>query len=148
VQNKAQLKQLLKKLFESQKLAVLATHNDRQSYASLVAFAATTDLKHIVFATSRATRKFANLSANPRIAMLMDSRSNRNVDFRKAVAVTTIGKAVKVGPREKSNFQDLYLAKHPQLKEFIASPTCALLKVKVDEYYIVSRFQDIAELRP
>ena len=48
----------LKELFASQTLAVLSTHQDGQPYASLVAFVATEDLKHIFFVTPKTTRKF------------------------------------------------------------------------------------------
>jgi nitroimidazol reductase NimA-like FMN-containing flavoprotein (pyridoxamine 5'-phosphate oxidase superfamily) len=60
--------------FRSQPLAVLATHNKGQPYGSLVAFAATHDLDYLIFSTTRSTRKFANLSADPRVAMVIDNR--------------------------------------------------------------------------
>jgi len=39
----------------------------------------------------------------------------------------------------------MYLAKHPHLKEFVTSPTCALVKIRVDVYYLVWRFQNVLE---
>ena len=42
----------LKALFSAQYLAVLATHQDGQPYASLVAFIASEDLKYLFFALS------------------------------------------------------------------------------------------------
>ncbi|RJP65952.1 MAG: pyridoxamine 5'-phosphate oxidase family protein [Candidatus Abyssobacteria bacterium SURF_17] len=138
----------MKELFASQKLAVLATHNEKQSYASLVAFASTADLKQLLFATTRATRKYANLAANPNVALLIDNRSNRETDFHKAVAATATGKTTEVGTRERTRLLKLYLGKHPHLREFVSSPNCALLKVKVDSYFVVNRFQNVMELRP
>jgi hypothetical protein len=41
-----QLKEFLKDLFPSQRLAVLATQSKEQPYGNLVAFVATDDLKH------------------------------------------------------------------------------------------------------
>ena len=52
----------LKALFASQGLAVLSTHDHGQPYCNLVAFASSEDIRHLVFATTRATRKAA---ANP-----------------------------------------------------------------------------------
>ena len=142
----SQLKKFLQDLFSSQRLAVLATQSKRQPYGNLVAFMATDDLKHLLFATTRATRKYANISRNPRIAMVVDSRSNEEADFHQAAAVTATGVVKEtVGPQKK-RFQKLYLAKHPYLKEFVSSPTCALLKVEVETYYIVNRFQNVVEL--
>jgi hypothetical protein len=40
----------------------------------------------------------------------------------------------------------IYLAKHPMLKDFVQSPSCSLLQVKVETYYLVRRFQNVVEL--
>jgi len=85
--------QQLKTLLARQRLAVLATHWSGQPYSSLVSFAATADLKDILFATTRATRKYPNLSADARVALLIDNRSNKESDIQKAVAVTATGNA-------------------------------------------------------
>jgi hypothetical protein len=110
-----------------------------------VAFAATSDLKNLVFATTRATRKFANLQSDPRVFMALDNRSNRVADFRKAVAATALGRAREVRGKEREQLAKMYLAKHPHLKEFVTSPTCALVKIRVDVYYLVWRFQNVLE---
>jgi len=142
----AQLKEFLKDLFSKQRLAVLATQNRGQPYGSLVAFMATGDLKHLLFATTRATRKYANISKNPRIAMVVDTRSNREADFHQAAAVTATGVVKEMVGPQKRRLQKLYLSKHPYLKEFVSSPTCALLRMDVETYYIVRQFQNVVEL--
>jgi nitroimidazol reductase NimA-like FMN-containing flavoprotein (pyridoxamine 5'-phosphate oxidase superfamily) len=146
LKNETQIKTLLRDLFSSQSLAVLATCGDGQAYGSLVAFAATEDLKSLVFATTRATRKFDNLTRHPKIALVMDSRSNRETDFHSAIAVTATGTVTEVGTSERNRLLSLYLSKHPYLKEFVTSPTCALLRVDVNTYIVVSQFQNVMEL--
>lgn len=141
------LKKSLKNLFESQRLAVLATQDHKQPYGNLVAFAATRDLKHLLFATSRSTRKYSNISKNPRIAMVIDNRSNQETDFSKAMAVTAVGKVREIKGSTRGQYQRLYLFKHPYLKEFLLSPNCALLKMEVEMYYIVSQFQNVVILQ-
>ena len=146
LKNPSQLKRLLKDLFSSQPLAVLATQSNGQPYGNLVAFVATEDLRSLLFATARGTRKFANIKADPRVAMVMDSRTNQRVDFQKAVAVTATGAVEEVGDIERDPLLKLYLSKHPHLKKFVTSPTCALLRVEVDTYYVVRRFQKVVNL--
>jgi nitroimidazol reductase NimA-like FMN-containing flavoprotein (pyridoxamine 5'-phosphate oxidase superfamily) len=138
----------LKQLLKSSKLAVLATHKNGQPYCSLVAFSHTRDLKYIIFATCRSTRKYENLSADKRVSMLVDSRTNREADFHKAEAVTITGKATEVSKQIRNKYLRIYLRKHPELKGFVCSPNCALLRIKVDRYYLVSRFQEVMEIRP
>ena len=61
------------------------------------------------------------------------------------MAVTASGKAVEIIAGKENRFLQLYLAKHPYLKEFVSSPTCALVKVDVSTYYAVRRFQHVLE---
>jgi heme iron utilization protein len=136
----------IRDLFRMQKLAVLSTHNAGQPYASLVAFAATEDLRHLYFATARTTRKYRNLSLDPRVAMLMDSRSNLDSDVHTAVAVTATGTAAEVNGQERDQGAQRYLARHPYLQDFIGAETCAFVRVAVRTYYLVSRFQQVMEL--
>ena len=113
---------------------------------SLVAFANTDNLREIVFATLRTTRKYANIDADKHVALLIDNRSNKTADFRKAMAATAIGQIREITKRKNSRYLRLYLEKHPHLKEFVEAPTCALLCIVVEKYYVVNRFQQVVEL--
>ena len=144
--DREQLQQRLSQLFASQKLAVLSTQHQGQPYASLIAFAASDDLKELFFATPRATRKFAYLQANPRVALLIDSRSNQDEDIHQAIAATVLGTAAEVPPEEREQVLIRYLARHPHLEEFAQSPSTAVVRVTVETYYVVSRFQEVMEL--
>jgi len=142
------LRERLADLFRTQQLAVLATQRDGQPYSNLVAFTATSDLRGLVFATARSTRKFENLAADPRASLLIDNRSNRVADFREAVAVTVVGRAVELTGDRRAVLQQRYLGKHPHLKEFVEAPTCALLLLEVDVYITVERFQKVLQWQP
>ncbi|MEE4264237.1 MAG: pyridoxamine 5'-phosphate oxidase family protein [Desulfobacteraceae bacterium] len=136
----------LGELFRSQKLAALSTHNDGQPYASLVAFYAADDLKHIYFVTPKTTRKFANLIADSRVAVMVNSSTNQASDFHRAISVTAVGKAEEIEGSEKAPIVNRYLVKHPHLEEFVRSPTCALVRISVKTYYLVKNFQNVMEL--
>ena len=136
----------LAELFTSQNLAALSTHNAGQPYASLVAFYAAVDLKHIYFATPKTTRKFANLTADNRVAVMVNSSTNETSDFHQAISVTAIGRAQEIVGADKETVLYQYLAKHPHLDDFVRSPTCALVRVTVDSYFLVKNFQNVMEL--
>jgi nitroimidazol reductase NimA-like FMN-containing flavoprotein (pyridoxamine 5'-phosphate oxidase superfamily) len=135
----------LRELFDSQNLAVLATHNKEQPYASLVAFVAAEDLKRIYFVTPKTTRKFANLKADGRVAVLINSAANQSSDFHQAISVTAVGDAKEINGPERQQLLRSYLLKHPHLEEFAKSPTCALVRVTVKSYYMVRNFQKVLE---
>ncbi len=133
-------------LLKSQRLSVLSTHNAGQPYASLVSFAATPDLMHLLFATTRSTRKYANLTSDSRAAMLVDNRSNEEGDIHSAMAATATGVVGEISRTERREALPLYLEKHPYLKDFVNSPSCAFLKLTVATYYLVRRFQNVVEI--
>ncbi len=140
-------KQVLASLLGSQKLAVLSTYSGGQPYVSIVAFATSEDMGHLFFVTARATRKFANILEHPQIALLVDNRSNKESDFGEAIAVTILGEALELAGKERETRLELYLRKHPYLREFATSASCAILQVKVEDYIMVSNFQAVTELR-
>jgi len=143
---KADFRRRLEELFHSQKLATLATHQAGQPYASLVAFVSSKDFKHIYFATPNTTRKYANLQAENRVALLINSSTNQTSDFHRAISVTAVGKATELSGAERKTIRNQYLARHPHLIDFLDSPTCALIDVAVASYYMVKNFQHVTEL--
>lgn len=140
------IRETLGKLLAECRLAVLATQRAGQPYASLVAFAVTDDLRCLYFATPRSTRKFANLAADGRIALLISNDSDQMDDFHRAMAVTVVGAGSEIDGEEKSRALDLYLGKHPYLEEFVGAPTCALVEMRVRSFFLVSNFQNVVEL--
>ena len=139
---------IIRELLESQRLAVLSTQGKEQPYSNLVAFAVTPDLQYLIFATTRATRKYDNLSKHPLVSLLMDNRTNETTDFAEAAAVTVLGRASEVQGDERSQLIKTYLNRHPYLESFVTSPNCALFAVKVERYIMVTRFQDVREIVP
>jgi len=141
-------RQILKRLLDTQSLAVLATRdNAGHPYCNLVAFASCDEMKSLLFATPRTTQKYKNLSFDTRVALLVDSRNNEESDFHDASAATALGTASELTGSEWEEKASLYLAKHPHLKEFVSSPTCALFRVTVETFYVVTRFQTVMKLQ-
>lgn len=133
-------------LVHGQQLAVLSTAGaNGHPYASLVAIVAEADLSRIYFATSRATRKFANLTAEPHAAMLLENSRNQQSDFHEAMAVTAVGRVQEVVVGDAERVLARYKERHPQLGAFINAPSTALLQLSVKTYYLVNRFQKVME---
>lgn len=141
-----QIRRDIAEVLESQRLAVLATERNGQPYTNLMAFAYTDDLASIIVATGRATRKHMNLQIESRVSLLIDTRSNSEADFHKAVAITVVGDVENVTSSEQAEFEQRYLSRHPYLSDFIRSPTTVMLKIAVHHYIMVSRFQQVMEL--
>ena len=138
---------VLRERFAKQRLAVLTTVEEGgHPYANLMAFAASDDLKTLLLVTGRATRKYANLQADPRVALMIDNRSHQPSDIHEAVAVTVLGDAEEVSGAERDRLLSTYVDRHPHLADFASSPSSALFRVDVRSYYLVRRFQEVTEL--
>lgn len=135
-------------LLGTQLLGVLITVGEGGPHGSLVAVLPSPDLCELFFATSRATLKYENLLRQPQVALLMDNRSNRASDFHLAAAVTAYGPAREAGGEERVSVAEAFLARHPRLRDFVDSPDCALVRVTVERYRLVRRFQDVTILVP
>jgi len=135
----------LKELCGGQLFAVLATASGSAPYANLVAVAFAADFRRLFFATSRATRKWQNLAANPQVSLLLDNRSNQAADFSQAAAATILGKAKELMGRARTEGRDLYAVRHPQLRDFIDGADCALFQVAIERVLLVTRFQEVVQ---
>ena len=140
-------RQRIAELLVGQRLAVLSTQHKGAPYASLVGFAATEDLSRIYFATPETTRKYRNICADSRVALLVDSRTHQDADFHRAAAVTVIGTAAEVDKSTDRGAVSHYLASHPYLSDFLNAPTTRLFCVTVARYFLVENFQQVMELR-
>jgi general stress protein 26 len=140
-----ELKKNLQDLFNNQKLAVLASNKQNQPYPNLIAFTCTEDLKSFIFVTKRDSNKFNNIMNNPQVSLLIDNRENQPSDFSSAMAVSVFGLAEEI-TKDLGQYINLYLQKHPYLEDFVKSSECALLKINVEKYLIVSQFQRVQEI--
>lgn len=146
--NDAAIRGRLRALFDAQRYAVLATEDRGQPFTSLMAFAATDDLRHLVMLSDRNTRKFNNLAGNRRVALLVDDRGNKTTDTQESIAVTVVGQAFEADADEGDALARLFVARHPGLADFAATPDCAVVRVEVSTYLLVQHFQHTLEWRP
>ena len=137
----------IRKLLYTQFFAVLSTHSNDQPYANLVAFASTNDLKKIIFLTPKTTRKYENITSNPKVAVLINDSQNETDDIYKAVCVTATGTAEIVEYRKRENLLNLVTGRHPHLKPFSAKRATVLVCVNVETYFLVSRFQNVVKIQ-
>ncbi len=145
MENTKELSGLIRRVFTSQRFAVMATQFEGQPYSNLVAFAEADDLRTLLFVTSRDTRKYSNILSSKKVAVLVDSRTNQASDFHSALAITALGTVEEVAADNKNYLSRIYLSKHPQLKDFLDKPSNALMKVTVTEY-IIATFEGVKRL--
>ncbi len=138
----------IEQLFIQQGLGVLSTTGkDGHPYASLIAFVPDDENSILYFVTPKATRKYGNLMDNRRVALLVNNCVNSPADFHEAIAVTVLGNAHELDDPHYQAALPVYLDKHPYLRQFAQSPSCAMFAIEISGFTMVQQFQNVSELR-
>ncbi|MDH4213031.1 MAG: pyridoxamine 5'-phosphate oxidase family protein [Candidatus Thorarchaeota archaeon] len=146
MESNTEVMQRIKKVINSQSIAVLGTSKNDEPYSCLVAYAVTDDVSHFIFATMRQRLKYRNLSVNPRVSLIIDDRSEKSSDFNETTSITVIGTARDIVGPERDKNAALLLRRHPSLTDFVISPECAVIRVDVDKIYVVSEFESVVTI--
>lgn len=142
------MRERLKMLDRVERFGVLATQEEGKCYASLVAYALSPDLRTAVFATPKKTRKYRNIIKADEVALLLDNRS-QDSPITRAEAITLTGRAKPLRKgKERDRLSAFYLAKHPDLKDFVKSSTTALVALRIDQAVHVGNFQTVTLWQP
>ena len=135
----------LKDFDVKENFAVLATDEDGSPYTSLISYALTPDLRMVIFATPKGTRKYKNILNSSQVALLIDNRSKSKHRLMETEAITVIGTAKHVRKGKKwEELSKILLRKHPDLEEFLNAQTTALIAVQIIECVHVSHFQTLS----
>ena len=135
--------EFIRDIIEANRFAVLATENNGQPHASLVAVTAANEDKIMIFATYRSTRKYTNLIQNGKVAILFENRSLIDNNENKIHVLTAFGNAIEVITEEAETYRQLHLWRHPELESFLLNPDCAIFNVTVDAYQVVTGIDDV-----
>ena len=110
------VRERIRRLVDKQPYAVLCVQGRGQPYGALVAFAFSQDLRHVVFVTPVATRKYRLLSECDQVALVIDNRPNKAGELMEIEAVTVTGRSQMIarGP-EFDKWAELLVTRHPYL---------------------------------
>jgi nitroimidazol reductase NimA-like FMN-containing flavoprotein (pyridoxamine 5'-phosphate oxidase superfamily) len=143
------VRERIRQLTHEQPYAVLCVQGGGQPYGALVAFAFSEDMRHAVFVTPVATRKYRLLSECDHVALVVDNRPNRLDELMDIEAVTVTGRSQMIERGDEfEQWTGLLVARHPYLKSFVTAATCALFRVDVVRFLHVTRFQEASQWLP
>ncbi len=142
------LKVSVKRLMATQLYGVLATQSDSGApHTSIVAFVSADDLNSIVFVTPRNTRKCKYIIARPEVAFFVDDRRERVEELMQVVGVEARGRGMLLDADEYPLYRELYLAKYPEMTEFVDAAGSAMVRIAVSHYDVVDHFQHVVLLQ-
>lgn len=133
----------IRNLLDTQRFGSLATLNEQGIHSTLVAYSQDSSLLHVYFCTSTTTRKYENLRKHQQVSLLIHNSTNKDEDLTGAQAVTITGTARIVTDTERAESQQILQEKHQYLKEIMDSPEVAYIVIDVQQYDLVTNFQDV-----
>jgi len=123
----------MKKLVKEKDLCVLATVSGSRPHCSLMAYVADEDCRKIYMVTLRDTKKFQNLTQNPAVSLLIDTREEDAGPQRsraKALTVNGIFQGVERGKQEQ--IRSLLLERHPHLRDLMGKEKAEIFSIRIE----------------
>jgi nitroimidazol reductase NimA-like FMN-containing flavoprotein (pyridoxamine 5'-phosphate oxidase superfamily) len=133
----------IKHVLDVSRFAVMATQQEGQPHASLMAFTPMNGIRDLIIATYRTTLKYSNLSKDGRVAVLINNYIATGPSKYRDLVITAHGIATEVTDDDRDRVKRVYLARHPDFNDFLASSDCALLRVVVSTYEVVGSTEDV-----
>lgn len=123
----------MKSLVKKKNTCVMATATDNNPHCSLMTYVTDDDCREIYMVTSRKTKKFQNLSENPSVSLLIDTREedygSQNPMLR---ALTISGVFTQLGDEnKKSTIRSEMASKHPNIRDLIKNPDSEIICIKI-----------------
>jgi nitroimidazol reductase NimA-like FMN-containing flavoprotein (pyridoxamine 5'-phosphate oxidase superfamily) len=129
----------------SQVQCVLATTTaDLRPATFLMAFAISPCLRFVVVATHGGARKAQQMRERPAVSLLWDNRTGNLRDHADGLLVTAVGQAAKVTAEAEVDAlpwaSARFLARNPNMANFLASEGVGLFQIRVDSYEIIEGY--------
>ena len=125
-------------LLKANDMCVLATCRDHKPHCSLMAYVTAEDGLTVYLATRQDTTKFGNLSENPRVSLLVDTRLAWAADRSRIQSLTVEGLYVpEENPVEEARLRRLLRDRHPHIAGLLDHPLSALIPVRVLSFLLL-----------
>jgi uncharacterized protein YhbP (UPF0306 family) len=106
---------------KKQELAVISSINEKgQPEAAVIGFGETDDFE-LIFGTSNLSRKYKNIIANPKVALV--------IGWDEGITVQYEGEASELEGEELETFKNVYFTKNPDARKYEEEPDEAYFKV-------------------
>jgi nitroimidazol reductase NimA-like FMN-containing flavoprotein (pyridoxamine 5'-phosphate oxidase superfamily) len=134
----------MKDLLCTHDMCVLATTADQRPHCSLMAYVCDDPVRRVYMVTFRDSVKFRNLSQNPAVSLLVDTRETHGKARRgetKAVTVSGVYEPL-ADPVERAEAKSRLLAAHPHLDVFLQSDDAEIIAVRLTSFLLMDGLTD------
>lgn len=128
--------QKVKEIILEHDLAVLATCFENKPHCSLMAYVPDSECRILRMLTLKDSRKYFNISRNPRVSLLIDTR-NPETPREEFKALTISGMCVEASTKEQKSLKEMLIRKHAQLKGLAGREDSIVLEVSIESLQLL-----------
>jgi nitroimidazol reductase NimA-like FMN-containing flavoprotein (pyridoxamine 5'-phosphate oxidase superfamily) len=134
----------MKRLVKDGDICVLATVSEGKPHCSLMAYVSDEGCREIYMVTKRETTKFSNLTENPLVSLLIDTREEHQGKKRpEAKALTIDGEFQYIEDEVKKRYvKTMLLERHPHLNIFLDHTDAELICIKITSFLFLDGITD------
>jgi general stress protein 26 len=134
----------MKDIVKGNDLCVLATVSEGKPHCSLMSYITDDECSEIYMISHKQTKKYANLTANPIVSLLIDTREEERGQRRMDIkALTVIGEFQTIKDQtKKSLIHAKFLKIHPHLTDFLNDPGAEILSIKIRSFQLLDGVKD------
>ena len=131
----------MKALAKENKTCVLATVADGKPHCSLMAYVTDDNCEEIYMVTLRNSQKYRNLTENPAVSILIDTRENSQRSEAKALTVEGLYAVIQCKEKQEK-IQARLLSVHPHLTDFINHSEAEILRIEISSFLLLKGLQE------
>ncbi|MGM0453009.1 MAG: pyridoxamine 5'-phosphate oxidase family protein [Thermodesulfobacteriota bacterium] len=131
----------MESLVRQQRFGVLATTAGDRPHCSLMAYVPDAACSQIYMVTRAKSKKFRNLTQNPNVSLLVDTRGDNSGENVQALTIEGVCAAIGDESKARAAAEKL-LATHPQIGEFLADADSQLLCMRIDSFLLLDGLSD------
>ena len=135
----------MKALVREKDTCVLATVSEGAPHCSLMSYVTDPECRELYMVTHRQTKKYRNLTENPSVSLLIDTRETPGKGDIKALTVSGVVQKIE-GKDRMDRIRKALLARHPGLKIFLEDPGAEIFAVRVKSFQLLEGIQDASYL--
>jgi len=129
---------MARKMLEENNFCVLSTCSNDLPNSSLMHYIYDDISMSIFMLTLSGSVKYNNITANPRVSLLIDTRANVLQTGRTVMALTVFGTAEIVkDPQRHQTLVDQLVAKYGSLAKLASDSQCQVIQVKIEKMLLL-----------
>jgi nitroimidazol reductase NimA-like FMN-containing flavoprotein (pyridoxamine 5'-phosphate oxidase superfamily) len=135
----------MKEIIRKNDLCVLATASEGRPHCSLMSYVSDEEVTEIYMVSHRETRKYINITRNPEVSLLIDTRevNSRGRGGRiKALTVEGVYKPLN-DPVKRDSVRLLLMEKNPGLMHFLDDPAAEIFSISLKSFQLLDGVQDV-----